>query len=78
MPPRIGAFDPVGAKVVLALYIDDYAVNSVNGEVPAQRVLIYEHPLDCVTSPNSPRQGLGIVLEQGFSRQLGIAELDSR
>ena len=34
IPTRIGAFDPVGAKVVLALCIDDYAEIWVNGELP--------------------------------------------
>jgi hypothetical protein len=31
IPTRIGAFDPAGAKVVLALCIDDYAEIWVNG-----------------------------------------------
>ena len=34
IPTRIGAFDPAGAKVVLALCIDDYAEIWVNGELP--------------------------------------------
>jgi gluconolactonase len=34
IPTRIGVFDPVGAKVVLALCIDDYAEIWVNGDLP--------------------------------------------
>jgi hypothetical protein len=34
IPPRIGDFDPAGAKGVLALCIDDYAEIWVNGELP--------------------------------------------
>jgi len=34
IPTRIGAFDPAGAKVVLALCIDDYAEIWVNGDLP--------------------------------------------
>jgi hypothetical protein len=34
IPTRIGAFDPTGAKVMLALCIDDYAEIWVNGDLP--------------------------------------------
>jgi len=34
IPARIGAFDPSGAKAVLALCVDDYAEIWVNGELP--------------------------------------------
>jgi gluconolactonase len=34
IPARIGAFDPSGAKAVLAICIDDYAEIWVNGELP--------------------------------------------
>jgi gluconolactonase len=34
IPSRIGAFDPAGAKAVLALCIDDYAEIWVNGDLP--------------------------------------------
>lgn len=34
IPARIGTFDPVGAKAVLALCVDDYAEVWVNGELP--------------------------------------------
>jgi hypothetical protein len=34
IPPQIGNFNPTGAKVVLALCVDDYAEIWVNGELP--------------------------------------------
>jgi gluconolactonase len=34
VPSRVGAFDPAGAKVVLALCVDDYAEIWVNGDLP--------------------------------------------
>ncbi len=34
IPARVGAFDPAGAKAVLALSIDDYAEVWVNGVMP--------------------------------------------
>jgi hypothetical protein len=40
IPPRIGAFDPAGAKVVLALCVDDYAEIWVNGALPRAAVAV--------------------------------------
>jgi hypothetical protein len=34
IPARVGAFDPAGATVVLALCVDDYAEIWVDGELP--------------------------------------------
>ena len=61
IPAKIGNFDPTGAKVVITVFVDDYAEVWVNGEMPRRAGVTSPATIQGFNMPNRLVLGDNIV-----------------